>query len=585
MSSPDLLHQARAWASADPDPTTREELLALIASADPSATDLADRFAQNLEFGTAGLRGVLGAGPNRMNRAVVRRTTLGLSRHLLATLPDAAGRGVVLGYDGRRMSRQFAEDAAAVLAAAGLKAHLFTDVCPTPLTAYAITALGCAAGVMITASHNPPEYNGYKAYWENGAQIVPPVDEAIARAIASAPPAGEVPLLPIAEARARGLVVDVPTHVERDYLARARALSRSAGGKRDLRVVYTPMHGVGGHLVKTLLGSAGFTNVAVVPEQAEPDGAFPTVAFPNPEEKGAMDLSFSLARKLGADLILANDPDADRLAVALPSPGSATGYVQLTGNQVGVLLGHYLLSQEPARGDVALLASLVSSPMLGVVSRELGAYYEETLTGFKWIANRAIVLEAQHGKRFLFGYEEALGYTVGSLVRDKDGVSAALLFAELTAVLLERGETVTGYLESLYRQFGLFMSTQVNLTRRGHEGAQEILAMMERLRNVPLAHIGDHAVVSVTDFERGTRIRGGGTIEPLAFPKSNVLVYELAGGNRVIARPSGTEPKVKFYVDVCEPMKPGESMADARARAETSMQRLAEAFVAIAVPR
>ena len=582
-----LKAKARDWMNGDPDAGTRQEVRKLLEEHEeaPGSNDLADRFAQRLEFGTAGLRGVLGGGPNRMNRAVVRLATHGLAQIVLAEVDAPKTRGVVVGCDARLMSREFAEDTACVLAAHGIRVFLFTDVSPTPLVAYALTALGCAAGVVVTASHNPPEYNGYKAYWENGAQIVPPIDTLIADAIDGAPAAKDVPILSLAEARRQGLVLDVPFAIEEQYLASAGALVPSRGARRDLRIVYTPMHGVGGRLVAKLLAEAHFSSLHVVAEQAAPDGRFPTVAFPNPEEKGAMDLAFALARSVSAELVLANDPDADRLAVAVPrtGEGGAVDYVQLTGNQVGVLLGHHVLSRDPEPASAVLLASLVSSPMLGVVARAAGATYEETLTGFKWIANRAMALEATGERRFIFGYEEALGYTVGGLVRDKDGVSAALVFAELASELAAEGQSVLDRLEELYRRYGLFVSTQVNLTRKGQAGAQEIRAMMDGLRERPPTKIGALAVVATSDLEAGTRAEGGAS-RPLALPKSNVLVFELEGGSRVIARPSGTEPKVKFYVDVCEPMAAGEPLAVARARAEAAMKALADAFVALAVP-
>ena len=578
-----LLAKAKEWMAGDPDAATRAEIEKLLAAPDVTKTDLADRFAQRLEFGTAGLRGVLGAGPNRMNRAVVRVATYGLGQALLDEVDAPKTRGVVVGYDGRVLSRELAEETACVLAAQGIRVFLFSELGPTPLTAYALTALGCAAGGVVTASHTPPEYNGYKAYWDNGAQIVPPIDERIAAAIDAAPAAREVPILTLADARAKGLVLDVPGAIEEQYLAAAAALVPSERARRDLRIVYTPMHGVGAKLVKKLLAAQGFTSLEVVPEQAEPDGRFPTVAFPNPEEKGAMDLSFALARKVSAELVLANDPDADRLAVAVPDPASPTGYLQLTGNQVGVLLGHHILSQDDHPASAVLLASLVSSPMLGVVARAMGAHYEETLTGFKWIANRAMELCADGTKRFLFGYEEALGYTVGNLVRDKDGVSAALAFAELATELSKQGISVRDRLEVLYRTYGLFVSTQVNLTRKGQSGAKEIAAMMDALRKNPPKTVSDRAVVAYSDLEARTRTAGGETTQ-MALPSSNVLVFELEGGSRVIARPSGTEPKVKFYVDVCEPMTKGETLPAARERAEATMKRLADAFVAMAVP-
>ncbi len=580
----DLRARALAWAAADPDETTQRELQALLAAPDLTATDLADRFAGSLEFGTAGLRGVLGAGPNRMNRAVVLRTTWGLAAYLKETVPDVAARGVVIGFDGRRMSPEFAADTAGVLAAAGIKVLLFTDYAPTPLTAFAIGHHGARAGVMVTASHNPPEYNGYKAYWGNGAQIVPPVDKGIAAAIDRAPAARDVPRLELTLARAKGLVVDLGEATERAYLDAILALGVPGAGDRSLSVVYTPMHGVGGKLAGRVFAEAGYARFAQVPEQAAPDGAFPTVAFPNPEEKGAMDLSFALAKREKADLVLANDPDADRLAVAVPLASSPSGYLQLTGNQVGVLLGHYLLTERPAPAKRALvLASIVSSPMLGCIAAKLGVRYDETLTGFKWIANRAMDLEREgEGYAFVFGYEEALGYTVGDVVRDKDGISAALIFAELAATLRAKGQTVLGALEAIYRQYGLFVSSQVNITKKGAGGALEIKAMMTKLRASPPSQVGTHAVVATSDFEARTRRDAAGKTTPLSLPPSNVLSYDLEGGSRIIARPSGTEPKIKFYFDVREEMRPGEPLAAAEARAGTTMKSLADAWTALA---
>lgn len=591
MDVTELLRRARAWADSDPDPAARAEIDALISAPDPRATDLADRFAGSLEFGTAGLRGVIGAGPNRMNRAVVLRTTYGLAHYLLATCGGGADKGVVIGFDGRRMSRELAEDTACALAGAGVRALLFANEVPTPLLAFAVSHLGCAAGVMITASHNPPEYNGYKAYWGNGAQIIPPTDVGIAKAIETAPAAKDVPRPSLAEATARGLVKALGGEVGDTYLAEVKMLGVRHDGDRTLSIVYTPLHGVGDEMARRAFADAGFANVTSVPEQQRPDGRFPTVEFPNPEETGAMDLSFALARSQKADLVIANDPDADRLAVALPSASSPNGYVQLTGNQVGVLLGHYLLTGglvHPDRavpvtgGEPLVIASIVSSPMLGTIAGALGAHYEEVLTGFKWIANRAMDLEAEKNWRFVFGFEEALGYTVGELVRDKDGVSAAVLFAELTAVLRAQGTTVLAHLESLYRGYGLFVSSQVNLTRKGAEGTAELQAIMARLRKSPPWKVAAEDVVSVRDYQAQLVLAKDGGVRPLSLPKSNVLAFELASGSRIVARPSGTEPKAKFYFDVREPIAQGETLAAANARAEANMKTLADAFVALA---
>jgi phosphomannomutase len=593
MDRAELLDRARAWAENDPDPAARAEIAALLAASDPSKTDLADRFAGSLEFGTAGLRGVIGAGPNRMNRAVVLRTTHGLAHYLLATSPSGAAAGVVIGFDGRRMSRELAEDTACALAGAGVKAHLFASEVPTPLLAFAVSHLGCAAGVMITASHNPPEYNGYKAYWGNGAQIIPPTDVGIAKAIEAAPAAKDVARPSLEAAKAEGLVTILGGELGDIYLAAVKKLGVRSDGDRAFPIVYTPLHGVGDELARRAFADAGFADVTSVPEQQKPDGRFPTVEFPNPEEKGAMDLAFALARAKKAELVVANDPDADRLAIALPSASSPTGYVQLTGNQVGVLLGHYLLTgglehleraaPGPAgSGEPLVIASIVSSPMLGTVAAALGAHYEEVLTGFKWIANRAMDLKKDKSWRFVFGFEEALGYTVGELVRDKDGISAAVVFAELAAVLRARGTTVLAHLESLYRRYGLFVSSQVNLTRKGAEGIAELHAIMAKLRKSPPWTVAGHEVVTVRDYQGQVILSKDGATRPLTLPKSDVLAFELASGSRIIARPSGTEPKAKFYFDVREPIAEGEPLAAASARAEATMKTLADAFVALA---
>jgi phosphomannomutase len=578
----ELRARAERWIADDPDPRTQDELRALLALPEPdlAKTDLADRFAGALEFGTAGLRGVLGAGPNRMNRAVVARATWALAQELLASVPDAAKRGVVVGADARRMSRELSEDTAAILAAAGLRVVLFRTPVPTPLVGFAVKNLRAAGGVVVTASHNPPEYNGYKVYWENAAQIVPPIDVHIAARIERAPAAREVQRGDLDGLRARGLVSDAPDAVVRGYLDALRALAVHPGeGDRTLRIVYTPLHGVGDALLRQALAEGGFTDVTTVPEQQKPDGAFPTVAFPNPEEKGAMDLAFALARSTSAQLVLANDPDADRLAVAVPE---GPGFRQLTGNQVGVLLGHYLLTEKKATRPRAVLASIVSSPLLGRIAASLGVRYEETLTGFKWIANRAMELERE-GLEVVFGYEEALGYSVGDVVRDKDGISAALIAAELTAVLRARGLTLQQELERIARRWGVFTSTQVNVTRKGASGIAAIRAMMDRLRGSPPARVGSDEVVAVADYEARTRVdTRTRAVNPLTLPQSNVLTFELASGSRIIARPSGTEPKAKFYFDVREEVRGDETVALATDRAVAAMGALSAAFVALA---
>ena len=580
MLDADVKKRAQRWAEDDIDDASRDELLALVASG--NAVEVTDRMAGPLAFGTAGLRGILGAGPNRMNRAVVARTTAGLAKHLTESCPDAKTRGVVVGYDGRRMSHAFANETASVLAGAGVLVHLFPGLCTTPQTAFATCDLNAVAGVMITASHNPPEYNGYKVYWSNGAQIIPPHDAQIAKAIDEAGSARDLPRMDLAAALAQGSVRYVADDVTARYLDAVAALSIRTEGRAGMRIVYTAMHGVGYATAKAALRRAGFDEPIPVVKQVEPDGEFPTVRFPNPEEPGAMDLSFAAARESDADLIIANDPDADRLAVALPNR-ARDGFVQLTGNQVGVLLAHYMLAKHPSPpSDRLVVTTIVSSPMLGVIAKAIGARYAETLTGFKWIANRAMEIEQQTGTTFVSGYEEALGYTVGTVVRDKDGVGAAAVFAELTAVLRAEGKTVLDQLDELYRTYGLFVSRQVSQWYRGVDGVQQIAAIMQGLRASPPSRVGAFDVVATRDYQTQVRTELGGAATPLDLPPSNVLAFDLRGGSRIIARPSGTEPKIKFYFDHCEQVAPGEAVEAAEQRANERMGELADAFVNLA---
>jgi phosphomannomutase len=568
-----FLDAARRWAELDPDRETAAELVALCEAAEGggdaathAATELSDRFGGRLEFGTAGIRGVLAAGPMRMNQLLVRQVSAGLATYVAANVAGAKQRGIVIGHDARRKSRAFAEETAAVFVAAGFRVMLAHEHWPTPVTAWAVRARGAAAGVMVTASHNPPEYNGYKVYWENGAQIIPPHDTGIAACIDDVD-TREVKLGDLEAARADGTLTLLGPEVENAYLQSVLALQKAPEVPRDLRIVYTPLHGVGAVLVERALAAGGFAHVVTEPSQRVPDGAFPTVAFPNPEEKGAMDAVLALARAERADLVLANDPDADRLAVALPDASAPAGYRLLTGDQVGVLLADYLLAQTPAGNPRLVACSLVSSQMLRYVAEAYGAESRETLTGFKWIANVAMDWIKQTGGSFVLGYEEALGYSVGELVADKDGVSAALLFAELAAWNRARGRTVADHLDDLYRRVGLFLTEQVSITAPGAEGLASIKRAMTAFRDAPPTALGGHAVDEVADLARG---EGG-------LPPSDVLIYRLAGGRRVIMRPSGTEPKLKSYYEVRVVVGSGEALADARARGLLELAGLRDA--------
>ncbi len=542
----------------DPDAESRTELESLLAAGDEAA--LADRFQGPLTFGTAGLRGLLGAGPHRMNPAVVIRATAGLCAHLLATVEGAAERGICIGFDGRRRSAELAAEAAAVVAGAGMKARIFENVAPTPLVGFSVLDQNAAGGIVITASHNPPDYNGYKVYWENGAQIVPPHDAGIAAAIEAIPSVLGIPRKTREQAPERYEVL--PADVAERYLAGVKAAALHPEAPRDIKIAYTAMHGVGEELTTTALRQAGFDAIFSVPEQAKPDGTFPTVAFPNPEEDGAMDMVLALAEKHGADLVLANDPDADRLAVSVLHKGN---YESLSGNDIGCLLAHYLLQEGPQEGKRAVVESVVSSPMLLAIGEFHGARAEMTLTGHKWIQNRGIELEAE-GHRFVFGYEEALGYAVGSLVRDKDGISAAAVMADMAAYCKTQGRTLIDERELAWRRYGMFLSEQVSLVFPGAGGAETIAGLMTQARSTTWESIGGLRVLARQDFLSGKRVAADGTESDVAFPSSNVLVYELEGGHRAMLRPSGTEPKLKTYFDVRVDVAEGESIADAKAR-------------------
>ncbi len=557
---------ARRWIAQDPDPETRAELEQLIASGDQA--ELRERMLAPLEFGTAGLRGVVGAGLGRMNRAVVIRATRGLADYLLARHTDARTLPVVVGFDGRLSSRRFAEDTVGVLVAAGIPVRFFAEPVPTPMVAHAARELSASAAIVITASHNPPEYNGYKVYAANAAQIVSPVDQEIAARIAAVASASEVPLVEGAMSGAHPRAEPVPDSFFDRYLAEVDALRPRIERDQQLAIVYTPMHGVGWRYVKRTFERSGYPNVHVVAGQAEPDGHFPTVNFPNPEEPGALDLAMRLAEQTKADLIVANDPDADRLAVCIPS---ATGrYRQLTGNQVGLLLADFLLEHALRSPRPLVASSIVSSPMLGAIAAAHGARFEQTLTGFKWIWNAALDLEAQEGVRFAFGYEEALGYSVGRIVRDKDGVSAALVLADLAAHEKTRGRGLGDRLEGLYRKHGLWVSVQKSITRPGSDGLAEIERAMQRLEAAPPKSVGSTAVSRVTNFRAGAESR------PRWLPATPLVSLELEGGGRVLVRPSGTEPKLKIYVDLCVPLRDAErlsvreeeALAEARALAD-----------------
>ncbi|MCX5526159.1 phospho-sugar mutase [Streptomyces bobili] len=523
----DLIARARTWLAEDPDPETRDELAALLDAGD--VAELTARFAGTLQFGTAGLRGELGAGPMRMNRAVVIRAAAGLA----AYLHQQGSRDglVVIGYDARHKSEAFARDTAAVMTGAGLRAAVLPRPLPTPVLAYAIRHLGAVAGVEVTASHNPPRDNGYKVYLGDGSQIVPPADAEIAAEIDAIRSLDDVP-------RPDGGWEVLDDSVLDAYLARTDAVL-SAGSPRTARTVYTAMHGVGKDVLLAAFARAGFPEPVLVAEQAEPDPEFPTVAFPNPEEPGAMDLAFAKARETDPDLVIANDPDADRCAVAVRD---GERWRMLRGDEVGALLAAHLVSRG-ARGTFA--ESIVSSSLLGRIAEKAGLPYEETLTGFKWIAR-------VEGLRY--GYEEALGYCVDPEgVRDKDGITAALLVTELASELKERGRTLLDLLDDLAVEHGLHATDQLSVRV---EDLTVIARAMERLRERPPTELAGLAIVRAEDLSKGTD----------RLPPTDGLRYTLDGA-RVVVRPSGTEPKLKCYLEVVVPVGSPDGLPAAHARA------------------
>lgn len=523
----DLLARAREWLSQDPDSVTVQELQALIDAGDVAG--LEDPFRERLQFGTAGLRGALGAGPNRMNRVIVAQAAAGLAAYLLE---HGSSPTVVVGYDARHNSEIFARDTAEIMEGAGVHAFLLPTHLPTPVLAFAIRHLGCSAGVMVTASHNPPQDNGYKVYLEDSSQIVPPADIEISAAIDAVGRVDEMPRNDAYEL--------LGPEVAEAYVEAVVALP--GAGPRDVVAVYTPMHGVGRDTLVEAVSRAGFPPLHVVRDQAEPDPDFPTVAFPNPEEPGAMDLALKLSSEVGADIIVANDPDADRCAVGVRDGES---YRMLTGDQVGVLLGDFLL-RKGVQGTYA--ASIVSSDLLGRQAAAYGQPWEQTLTGFKWLGKIPTLV---------FGYEEALGYSVAPhIARDKDGVSAIITVLELAAALKAEGRTLIDQLDDIYREHGLHATSQLSVRV---EDLSIIARAMETLRASPPSSLGGLAVTSVDDLADGYR----------GLPPTDGIRLGLEGSTRIIARPSGTEPKLKCYIEVVVPVE--DSIEASRAVADAAI--------------
>lgn len=556
------------------DEETRAELSRL---QDPK--EIEDRFYTDLEFGTGGLRGILAAGRNRMNKYVVRKVTQGLADLIAEYGQQGKERGVVIAYDSRRFSPEFALEAALVLARNGIKSYLFESLRPTPELSFAVRYLHTLAGIVITASHNPKEYNGYKVYWEDGGQVPPEQANRILAKIQEREDWVGIEPLAQDEARRHKLLVMIGEEIDRAYLKKVQGLSihpqLSLKSGNKLKIIFTPLHGAGTVLVPKALAQAGFHSVFVVPEQEMPDPEFTTVPFPNPEIPSTFDLARTYALKQGADLILATDPDADRLGVAVRTGDGS--YVQLTGNQAGVVLMHYILEQKQASGTLpakaAVIKTIASTDLADEVARSFQVKVENVLTGFKFIAEKVHEMEEEGWGQFQFGFEESYGYLAGTFVRDKDGIIAAVLLAEAALYYkMNGGRTLLDVMEDLYIRFGYYIEDQKSFTLEGIEGKEQMAKIMHHLRSLELRELGGIPVERIDDYELrfGKRLETG-EVSVLTLPRSDVLRFSFRGGGFVMARPSGTEPKIKFYFSVKE---------EKRESLEETLQRVQEDILA-----
>lgn len=553
LDDADVLAAANEWLAIDPDPATRAELADLISTGGPK---LATRFGSRLAFGTAGLRGALGAGPTRMNRVLVRMTAAGVCRRVVAE----GGTKIVIGHDARHNSAVFADDTARVAAAYGLDVAIIRGPYPTPLLAFAVRHLNADVGVMVTASHNPRADNGFKVYWGDGAQIAPPIDTEIEAEIDAVGLVSSDDLASADDSR----IVNTNDSLITDYLGSALGVL-SNETSRDISVVYTPVHGVGREVLLRAFEAAGYRPPVVVPEQGDPDPDFPTAAFPNPEEPGVLDLAIALAVKCGADLVIANDPDADRMAAVVPD---GEGWHALTGNEIGCLLAEHVLASG-AGSDRLVATTVVSSRLLSVIAAHHGVNFEETLTGFKWIMRPAI---ERTDCRFAIGYEESLGYCIGTGVRDKDGISAALAFAEMAAEVKAEGRTVMDLLDDLHRRHGVYHSAQRSFRFEGPDGSKIMAGLMSAMRSDPPSAVGDQTVESVMD------LLADGT----GLPPTDAIILELSGRTRLVMRPSGTEPKLKLYGETVVEVVDEDGIDGLPAARRTATQRLDQALSAAA---
>lgn len=542
------------------DKETKEELNNI----KDNNTEIQDRFYKELEFGTAGLRGVIGNGSNRMNKYTVTKATQGLANYINKNNPE--NKGVAISYDSRHMSKEFSEFTALCLNANGIKTYVFEGLRPVPELSFAVRQLNCIAGVMITASHNPPKYNGYKVYWEDGAQIVPPHDKGIIEEVNEISDFSKIKNMTKEDAEKQGLYNVIGKEIDDAYIDTLKKLVLNQNTIKkmsdDINIVYTPLHGAGNMPVQRILREIGFKNVYVVPEQEEPNGDFPTVSYPNPEDANAFKLALDLARKVNADVVLANDPDADRLGVY--AKDSKTGeYHSFTGNMSGLLIAEYELSLKKERGEIpangALIKTIVSSNLADAIAKEYNLKLIEVLTGFKYIGEQMRLFEQNNNYKYMFGFEESYGCLIGTHARDKDGIAAVMALCEAAAYYKERGYTLWDQMINIYEKYGYYKELTISITREGVSGAEEIKAMMENMRNNPSETLGQYKVLEFRDYKQDfIKDNITGETRKTGLPNSNVLYYGLENDAWCCVRPSGTEPKIKFYIGV-----KGKSEADA----------------------
>lgn len=547
------LEEYKKWCeSPEFDEQTKKELLEI----KDDTKEIEDRFYKELEFGTAGLRGVIGAGTNRMNKYTVGKATQGLANYIIEQ--GTQNKGVAISYDSRRMSKEFSLQTALILNANGIKTYLFENLRPVPELSFAVRNLGCTAGVMITASHNPPKYNGYKVYWDDGSQIVSPRDKDIIGKVRAVENYNEIKEISEEEAKRSGLFNIIGTEMDEKYLSvlKSKVLNPEIVKEqgKDLKVVYTPLHGTGNTVAERLLNEIGLQNVYVVPEQKDPDGNFPTVDYPNPEDKKAFKLALELAQKVDSDVVLATDPDADRLGIF--AKDTKTGkYMEYTGNMSALLIAEYRISQMKEKGilpaDGMFVTTIVSSELAKAIAKYYNLECIEVLTGFKNIGAVMKKAEEKKDKTYVFGFEESYGCLIGDYARDKDGIAAVMALCEAACYYKSKGKTLWDAMNDIYEKYGYYKETQVSIVMEGAEGAQKIKDMMTNMRNTDIEKIGDYKVLTFKDVDKDiVKNMQTGEVTKTGLPKSNVLYYELENNSWCCVRPSGTEPKIKLYMGV-----------------------------------